>query len=230
MKTVVRARCARRRARVHRHRPRALAQCHARVRSLCHPLPGAGRSVRFGILGPLELATDDGTSVVWRGAKRRGLLALLLVHQGSPLSVDRIVDDLWGEPVSGAANTVQTYLSRLRRVLEGQHDGTLVRRANGYALDVAADALDAARFERLLRDARNTEVAARVGMLRDAVACWRGEALDEFHGAPWADTAAQRLESKRVEAYERLMRSELALGRGPGLVTELETLTARYPL
>jgi DNA-binding SARP family transcriptional activator len=202
----------------------------ARVRSLRARPTSAGRRVHFGILGPLEIRDDDGTAVAWRGAKRRGLVALLLVHRGSALTVDRIVEELWDEPTAGAAHTVQTYLSQLRRALPDEGT-TLVRHGNGYALPVTDDALDAARFERLVRDAQHTmdaETCART--LRAALALWRGDALEEFVGAQWADAAARPLEALRVQAHERCVQSELDLGLGAELVAELERLTARYPL
>src|SRR5829696_9594965 len=136
-----------------RRRGHAVARTHstrnAPVRTLRCRTSAAGRAVRFKILGPLEITSDVGT-VSWQGRKRRGLLALLLVHRASPLAVDRIVDELWGEPTGGAPNTVQTYLSQLRKVLDGHDGAALTRHGGGYRLDIARDALDAARFERLL--------------------------------------------------------------------------------
>jgi DNA-binding SARP family transcriptional activator len=58
--------------------------------------------VEFGILGPLEVVGPDGPAVV-RGAKRRGLLAYLLVHAGEAVSLDRLVEELWDEPSSSGA-------------------------------------------------------------------------------------------------------------------------------
>ena len=73
--------------------------------------------MEFRILGPLEAIGPDGPLVL-RGAKRRGLLAFLLVHRGQVLSSDRLVDALAdGSASSGATGTVQTYLSQLRKVL-----------------------------------------------------------------------------------------------------------------
>jgi DNA-binding SARP family transcriptional activator len=69
----------------------------------------------FRILGPFEVAGAGGV-VDLRGAKRRGLLACLVVHAGQPMSTDRLVEELWGEGGSAAAaRTVQTYVSQLRK-------------------------------------------------------------------------------------------------------------------
>jgi DNA-binding SARP family transcriptional activator len=111
--------------------------------------------VEFGILGPLEIVGSGGPVTV-RGAKRRSLVAYLLVHAGAAVSLDRLVEDLWGErSSSGARGTVQTYLSQLRRLVADSGTGvTLETRPGGYALDVPAERLDAARFERLCAQAR----------------------------------------------------------------------------
>ena len=85
----------------------------SRFRFLCGP-DGAGRKphrvrgVRFGVLGPLAVWTDDGAPVAVPGRKVRALLADLLVHDGRPVPADRLVDDLWGErpPTVGRGDAV----------------------------------------------------------------------------------------------------------------------------
>jgi DNA-binding SARP family transcriptional activator len=73
--------------------------------------------VDFRILGSLE-ALDGERVMVLGGGRQRGVLAILLIHRGKVVSVDRIVDLLWGErPPETAAKTVQVYVSRLRKEL-----------------------------------------------------------------------------------------------------------------
>jgi hypothetical protein len=62
--------------------------------------------MRFGVLGPLAVWTDDGRPVRVPGLKVRALLADLLVHGGRPVSVDRLVDDLWGASAQGRCTSV----------------------------------------------------------------------------------------------------------------------------
>ena len=65
----------------------------------------------FRILGPLEVARD-GAPLALGAAQQRALLAVLLLHRGELVSVDRLVDELWGERVTvAAAETVQVYVS-----------------------------------------------------------------------------------------------------------------------
>jgi DNA-binding SARP family transcriptional activator len=73
--------------------------------------------IEFRLLGPID-AERDGTSLPLGGPRQRALLALLLLEPGRPVEVDRLVDELWhGEPPAGAATTLRSYVSRLRKVL-----------------------------------------------------------------------------------------------------------------
>lgn len=57
----------------------------------------------------------------------RTLLALLLVNAGDVVPVNRIVDELWAsEPPGGAAQAVQTHVSRLRKALAAAGDGEVL--------------------------------------------------------------------------------------------------------
>ena len=90
--------------------------------------------------------------------KPRALLAVLLLHPGEVVSVDKLVDELWGEhPPPTAAKNVQGYVARLRRTLG---DDALVTKAPGYALRVDGRVLDAARFQELLEEARHEDPAS----------------------------------------------------------------------
>src|SRR6266498_5703611 len=107
--------------------------------------------VDFRILGSLE-ALDGQRAIPLGGGRQRAVLAILLIHRGAVVSVDRIVDLLWGERAPDtAAKTVQVYVSRLRKALG---EGLLLTRGGGYALEVGADDLDVDRFERLARQGR----------------------------------------------------------------------------
>ena len=73
--------------------------------------------VEFRILGPLEVVRD-GVSIVLGPAQQRALLAVLVLHRGEALSIDRLIDELWGErEPATAAKTVQVYVSQLRKAL-----------------------------------------------------------------------------------------------------------------
>ncbi|NUP41702.1 MAG: hypothetical protein HOY76_32950, partial [Streptomyces sp.] len=117
--------------------------------------------MRVRILGAVEVF--DGTR--WRRiapAKPRALLAALLTSGEGPVSLDRLGEELWGDRIpKSAGNLIQQYVMRLRRELGDGSARVLVTRPPGYQLALAADELDAARFERLLAAGRAALGAGR---------------------------------------------------------------------
>ena len=61
---------------------------------------------------------------------------MLAMHAGDVVAEDRLVEALWGEtPPRTAAKTLQNYVLRLRRRLEGCGDAAIVTRPPGYVLE-----------------------------------------------------------------------------------------------
>jgi DNA-binding SARP family transcriptional activator len=104
--------------------------------------------MEFRVLGALE-AGSGGAVVDLGPPKQRALLAILLLHVGEIVPVDRLMDLLWGEdPPRTAAHSIQIYVSELRKTLEPLAGRRLIlRRAPGYRLDAPADSVDANRYE-----------------------------------------------------------------------------------
>ena len=194
--------------------------------------PAVGKaSLEFRLLGPLEVRRS-GEVVAFGGHGPRSLLALLLLYRGTVVSVDRIVDELWGEAAPRTArHMVEVYVSKVRKVLGRD---VVVTRPPGYLLAVATEEVDADRFERLLAEAQDAlgdrDAALVATRLGDALALWRGQALADFVYEPFAQAEITRLEDLRFLAEEERVEAELALGRGPDLVPQLEVLVARAPL
>jgi DNA-binding SARP family transcriptional activator len=149
--------------------------------------------MEFRILGSFEVVGSEGL-VDLRGAKRRGVLAYLVVHAGQPVSIDRLVEELWGERgTAGAARTVQTYVSQLRKLFLAEPP-KLETRPGGYVLDVDPDAIDAYRFEQgLVAAGAEGDAGRRLAMLDETFELWRGPPMEEFAGSGWADREATRL-------------------------------------
>jgi DNA-binding SARP family transcriptional activator len=182
------------------------------------------------LLGPLELE-HDGAPLPLGAPAQRAVLARLLVDANRTVSVDRLVEDVWGEDVPpSAVNMVRIHVSRLRKQLPA---GTLVTRPPGYVLEIEPEAVDAVRFDRLRvqgRQALAAGAAARAAdSLHAALALWHGPALAEF-GEPFATLEAARLEEARLACLEDRIEADLALGGHALLVGELEALIARHPL
>jgi predicted ATPase/DNA-binding SARP family transcriptional activator len=191
--------------------------------------------MRFGVLGPLAVWTDAGETVTVPGLKVRALLADLLVHEGHPVSVDRLVDDLWGEDApANPAGALQVRVSQLRKAFEDAEPGAknlVVSRAPGYLLRADEDAVDAVRFAGLLSKAEAADSPRiRAGLLADALALWRGPAFADFADEEYTRSAVLRLEEQRLSALEQHAEVRLELGEHGLLVGELGDLVARHPL
>ena len=182
------------------------------------------------MLGPLEVRTDDGLLAGVPGGRLRGLLIALALEPGHVVQSATLIDWVWGErPPSGAANALQRLVSRLRTALP---EGLVEGQTGGYRLLVDPGAVDAARFERLVDQARNEEGPRRVRLLREALALWRGSAMEDvgLQDSEAFDAAVTRLERLRLTALEDRFDAEVSLGHGAELVAELTDLVAAHPV
>lgn len=179
------------------------------------------------LLGPLEVRDGDRVVTLPR-RQQRALLAALALRAGEVVSTDRLVADLWGERApASATGSIQNTVSALRKALGRD---VVLTQAPGYRLALEPESVDAHRFERLLAAARVADEAARVPLLSEALALWRGPALADLDEERFARLEAARLDELRVAAQEERIDAELALGRHSALVGELETLVATHPL
>src|SRR5215207_6445265 len=184
----------------------------------------------YRLLGPLEVV-HRGEAVPTGGQRKRAVLARLLLEANRTVSVDALVDALWGEHVpSTAVKMVHIYVSQLRKVLPS---GVLQTRPPGYLLEVAPEAVDLLRFERLRKEGREAlaggDAVTAAERLTAACALWRGPALAEF-SEPFAAATAAYLDELRLVAVEDRVEAELALGRHRDVAGELQALVASHPL
>lgn len=183
------------------------------------------------ILGALEVVDGD-RMLDLGGVRQRALLARLAISANRVVSVDLLLDDVWGPELGPRSKqALQAQVSRIRRAL-GDHS-RLVGRAQGYVLRLEPDELDAARFEAFVGTARaafeNGDVALAAALWADAERCWRGPVLIEFAEFPFAHSERARLEELRLAAIEARIQVELDLGRHDRLVAELDSLVAAHP-
>ncbi|MGH2735694.1 MAG: BTAD domain-containing putative transcriptional regulator, partial [Actinomycetota bacterium] len=191
--------------------------------------------MEYRILGSLEVRSGDRT-IPLGGVKQRALLAALLVHPNQVVSVDSLIEHLWGDAAPARAhNNLQVYVSRLRRAFEGSAgDSPLLTRPPGYLLRVDDEQLDGRRFERLQARGKALLVAGEAGgalnVLDEALSLWRGPALADFAFESFARSEITRLDELRLSALEDRVDAQLALGHEAEVVGELESLTAEHPL
>ena len=164
--------------------------------------------------------------------RERALLGALLLHAGEVVSVDALIDSVWGEPnPASARHMVHEYVSRLRGALGDTQ--VIATHAPGYAIDREACELDAARFLELVRTARSAVAADRLDdalkAFDQALALWRGDALSGVALEGEARLAAARLDDARRAARSERVDVALALGHHGELIPDLERAVATEP-
>ena len=178
--------------------------------------------MEFLLLGPLEVHSAR-ERLPLGGPRQRALLADLALHAGTVVSMDTLVEDLWsGEPPPTAEAVVQNGIARLRRVLGRE---TIETRTPGYVLQVEPGAIDAHRFERLVRDARPLPPAERSAALRDALALWRGPPFADLAFESFLQEEIARLDELRLTALEDRLEAEIELGRHDAVVADASALS-----
>jgi DNA-binding SARP family transcriptional activator len=190
--------------------------------------------VEFRVLGDLEVR-HHGAAIPLGPRQQRAVLAVLVLHAGETVSVDRIVDAIWGDaPPPTAPKTLHVYVSRLRKALAAAAGDAIVTRDHGYVLEVDPEQVDARVFERLLRTGREAlregDAARAAEALTAALALWRGPPLGGLANGDLEREEVARLEELHLEALESRVDADLALCRHTQVVAELELLAARHPL
>lgn len=173
--------------------------------------------------------------------KQRAVLAVLLLAHGRVVSVDRLIDAVWGDDVPASPTaSLQAYVSNLRRALRAGPGETaavaspIVRQPPGYYLDVDPDAVDltmfAAACARAAAAVEGEQWAVALAESEAALALVRGELLEEFADAPWVRDDAARVAEMRAECIAGQVVSLLALGKVGRALTEVSRLRGLDPL
>ncbi|MGF6888969.1 putative ATPase/DNA-binding SARP family transcriptional activator [Nocardia sp. GAS34] len=195
--------------------------------------------MQVSVLGPVRVRSEDGTVVDIGGVRLRMLLARLALEHRRAVSVDSLIDGLWGEdPPAEAPGALQALVSRLRRALGAV--GAVERVGGGYRLGAGPEdtggavELDAERFEDLVRRGRRElaadDHAAAAANLDAALRLWQGPALADVREAPFARDAATRLDELRAAAAADRFDAELRLGHHDEVLPDLEAAAAEQPL
>ncbi|MEU2794535.1 BTAD domain-containing putative transcriptional regulator [Streptomyces sp. NPDC007100] len=149
--------------------------------------------------------------------RQRALLALLLIHVGSVVSLPVIIKAIWGfDPPNQVTRTLQAYVSRLRKLLHA-HDRSirLVHHLQGYVLEADPLLVDAAVFEAKVKDCRELSKAGDLEAVRatawSALELWKGAPLGELYGYEFAVAEADRLEHIRLRVLEMWGQASLEL-------------------
>ncbi|MGW3044736.1 BTAD domain-containing putative transcriptional regulator [Kitasatospora sp. NPDC001159] len=192
-------------------------------------------NLRISLLGPVRAHRGD-AELPLGPAQARAVLAMLAGAEGRVVTTGELVDGLWGEaPPNHAIAAIRNHVSRLRAVLEEDRGEprVLVSTGGGYALRVAPDATDLARFQRLVQDAARLRVegdpAGAAERLREALELPSGTPLEGVPGSH-AEQQRQRLAGRRLAALRERLDLDLALGQHALVVDELIALAGEFPL
>jgi predicted ATPase/DNA-binding SARP family transcriptional activator len=184
--------------------------------------------LQIRLLGPVEAVDATGLDVPVGGPQARAVLAILALAAPRGCPLERIVDGLWGEdPPASARNAVQVRVTGLRKALSGA-GVDLARIGDGYVLRGPVW-VDVAHFERLVRQGRAALRGGEVARARDdlveAVALWRGAALE---GMPAALTESwvPGLEQTRCAALADLAQAHVRAGELAEAVVSAQQLLA----
>ncbi|MFE0022101.1 BTAD domain-containing putative transcriptional regulator [Amycolatopsis sp. NPDC059021] len=189
--------------------------------------------MRFGILGEIAAWDADGGRIALGGPRSRALLSLLALEAGHFVPAERLIDGMYGDsPPDGAANALQSQVSRLRNALKDV--ASVEFTSAGYRLDVDTAEVDVHRFEQLAGEGRRAlasgEADRAAELLRDALALWRGPAFADVPEAPFVAAQVTRLDELRADAAGDRVDAELALGHAQDVVGELRSAIADHPL
>ncbi|WP_033345775.1 AfsR/SARP family transcriptional regulator [Catenuloplanes japonicus] len=187
--------------------------------------------IEFSLLGPVQ-AWHDGRELEIGSPQQRTTLAILLLHEGAPVSLRRFAAALWDdEPPQAAAATVRTYVSRLRHVLQDT-PASIESTAYGYALSTPPLSTDLDRFRRhTLRATEATQAGRHTTAdleLCSALALHRGAVMAGAFG-PYAETQRIRLERLIRDAELARLHAQIRLGDADYTAPEAQMMLAADP-
>ncbi|MFC7386578.1 AfsR/SARP family transcriptional regulator [Sphaerisporangium rhizosphaerae] len=201
---------------------------------MSEPSETAPSSLGFRYLGPLEVQAG-GRRLRIGSPRQRVVLAMLLLSCDCVVSVDSLVDAVWGgSPPATGRTQVAICIAALRKLFAaaGYHD-VIATVSPGYKLVSEGCRIDGEQFVRLveegqaaLQQGRTTEASAK---LDEALKLWWGPALA---GVPSSvvEGKAIRLEETRLAVYEESLALKLELRQHTDLVPDLAALVREHPL
>ncbi|WBB79816.1 AfsR/SARP family transcriptional regulator [Micromonospora sp. WMMD882] len=192
--------------------------------------------VVFAVLGAVRAHDHAGRPLGLKGPRHREVLGRLLAADGSVVTVDQLIDDLWERPPANARGAVRTFVAALRRGLEPERPARspsrlLVSSGNGagYALVTDRATVDARRFTDAVTAARDAPPRQVADTLTRALGWWSGPPYAEFPEARWAEAERARLDEARLAAVELRAAAYLDLGRGGEVVGDLRAQVTERP-
>ncbi len=163
-------------------------------------LPGRTlRRMEVEVLGPVTVPVPEGAT--GPGRRARALLAVLALAGAEPVTDEELVSRTWPTTPPDPAGALEN--------LRGQLGPYLAEPLS----------TDADRFAALTGESRFDE----------ALALWRGEALEDVRDTPYLEAEARRLTELRLTAVEDQLDLGVREGRSAEVVDEVRALVTSYP-
>lgn len=197
-----------------------------------HSATGGRPDPPLRVLGPIELAT--GTAAL-ASARLRRAVGLLVIHTGSVLTTDRLVDLIWDrEQPANPDAALHTLVSRLRsRLVAAGLADRLLTRPPGYLLYLRPGDCDVLTFTDLIDRAAEQLDADPAGAderAAAALALWRGPPYAELADVEVAAVESARLAEYHSGATEVRTQAALSLHRPDRALLLAEQEIAANPL
>ncbi|GLY51499.1 BTAD domain-containing putative transcriptional regulator [Lentzea sp. NBRC 102530] len=185
--------------------------------------------MRYRLLGPLQI-WRGGVELRLGGPRQRALLAALALHANETVSFEHLSEAVWESPPAAPESNIRTYVAALRKLVLDD----LVTVPGGYRLKVPDAEVDVEVFQRecaagdeALKQGEHAQAVTHYG---EALALWRGPALDGLTVGPRLEAELTLLQERRLTVAEQHARLAIELGQGERLIAELRRLTKQFPL
>ncbi|MFE0241161.1 BTAD domain-containing putative transcriptional regulator, partial [Streptomyces sp. NPDC058991] len=189
--------------------------------------------MRFQLLGPLSI-TDGSDTVVLPPSKPTILLASLLLHANTVVSVEYLQRTMWGEEQPATARAaLQTCVLRLRRlfVKHGVTGAPIEAVPGGYRICAGPESLDLIGFRERVRlaAAHAHDPERELHTLEEALSLWQGPLLANVRSDVLRRDEVPRLAEERLRTVEKVCDLQLALGRCGEALVALWGVTRAHP-
>ncbi|WP_238013453.1 BTAD domain-containing putative transcriptional regulator [Dactylosporangium sp. AC04546] len=186
--------------------------------------------LRIQLLGDVVVRHDGGRAVDLGHRRQRCVLAVLLVEPNRPVPVEALLERAWGERLPRRPrDSLYSCVSRLKQLL-APVGAELVRRNGGYLIEVDPLAIDAHRFDHLVRQAQaDAEQQRALDRFEEALALWAGDAFGTLD-TPWLNGIRADWDHRRRAAERGRDELALRLGHHAAVLDGLLARAERDPL
>jgi SARP family transcriptional regulator, regulator of embCAB operon len=180
--------------------------------------------IEVKLFGTTTVVLPDGSTVTELGGiKPRQVLEMLASSVGTPISKDRLVEQLWGDNPPRTCNaTMESYISMLRRRMGGSRGrrSPLTTTSTGYLLDPTQVQVDVDVFRGLARPDAGVSTELALTRIEEALRVMTGDLLASEPYAEWAADERSHFQSEYLQACNRAAAYGLEISR-PDVTVEM---------